>query len=193
MNKSTVRHLTRKKRQALSVQQQRLASQRLLLKLAQHPLFRNAKNIGFYIASDGEISPDQLLSLALKLGKHCYLPSVKEKGNMTFRLYQGKSKLVTNRYGISQPDITCQIIAAHQLDLVFVPLVAFDQRGNRLGMGGGYYDRYFAFKKRYSRLGPDLVGLAHRCQQVDGLVSDIWDIPMRCIATDERIQRVFKG
>lgn len=170
---------------------QRRAAQQVLIKLASHPLFQDAKNIGFYLSNDGEISPDLLLALASTLNKNGFLPSVNKKGEMDFRLYEGKTKLVANRYGIMQPHVTCRAIAAKQLDLVLVPLVAFDARGNRLGMGGGYYDRFFAFKKKYKALGPNLIGLAHQCQQVENLTSDIWDIPMAYVATDKKVQRIY--
>src|SRR5690606_40461575 len=65
-----------------------------------------------------------------------------------------------------------------------LPLVAFDARGNRLGMGGGFYDRTFARAPRARTLRPRLVGLAHHFQQVASLPAEPWDIPLDAIATD---------
>jgi 5-formyltetrahydrofolate cyclo-ligase len=88
-----------------------------------------------------------------------------------------------NRYGIYEPKLeqlhTC---ALNKLDIIFTPLVAFDQEGNRIGMGGGYYDRMLApwFKEKR---GPYPIGLAHDCQKVSKLPVEEWDVPLPEIIT----------
>lgn len=69
----------------------------------------------------------------------------------------------------------------------FLPLVAFDAKGRRLGMGGGFYDRAFAFKNKYKRLGPMLIGLAHSIQEVESLDVEHWDIPLDAIVTEKKV------
>jgi 5-formyltetrahydrofolate cyclo-ligase len=74
------------------------------------------------------------------------------------------------------------------LDLVLTPLVAFDAQGHRLGMGGGFYDRSFAYLLRHSRwLRPRLIGLAYDFQRQTRLPHQPWDVPLHAIATDHRL------
>ncbi len=68
-----------------------------------------------------------------------------------------------------------------------MPLVAFDRHGNRLGMGGGFYDRAFAFKRNHPYIRPMLIGLAHGVQEEGILEAAPWDIPLRAVATDKEI------
>jgi len=94
-----------------------------------------------------------------------------------------------NKYGIEEP---CAIrnprVPAWGLDLVLLPLVAFDPYGGRLGMGGGYYDRTFAYKQRlYGMNGPKLLGLAHELQKTERLELASWDIPLAGVASDRHL------
>jgi len=168
--------------------EQRDASRRLILKLSKNTFFKRSKHCAFYLPNDGEISSLPLLAVAQKRKKACYLPKLLGD-RMQFRHYQPPQKLVVNRYGIPEPDESCVAISPEKLDIVFVPLVAFDSTGNRLGMGGGYYDRAFAFKNRYPGKAPVLVGLAHECQQSTELTINHWDIKLDFIATDKKVIR----
>ena len=187
LNKSFLRKVIRTKRKSLSITEQHLASQRIFRYVATHCSYKSAKDLGFYIANDGEISADLLMKLALKLNKNVYLPRLTAVDSMEFRRFQNQGELVLNRFGILEPGHKQTKIEQHLLDIVFVPLVAFDSGGNRLGMGGGYYDRTFAFKQKYPKRGPRLIGLAHECQRVDDIASERWDIKMDFIVTDKGI------
>lgn len=97
--------------------------------------------------------------------------------------------LVNNRYGILEPS-TKYIKPTAQLDIILMPLVGFDRLGNRLGMGGGYYDRALAFKRRQAwRKKPLLIGLAFDGQEIQQLAAQPWDIPMDAVATPTRFIR----
>ena len=101
--------------------------------------------------------------------------------------------LLKNSYGIPEP-LSKGNRPACNLDIVLMPLVAFDKQGNRLGMGGGYYDKTFAFKRQTLwRKKPILVGLSHHFQQVDELNNDNWDIPLTAIVTNQKIWHIKKG
>ena len=141
-----------------------------------------------YCAADGEISLDSLFRLANKHRKKCYFPVLTPQ-NMTFRQQKAAHKFyIQNQFGIREPNARAASIDAQQLDLVLLPLVGFDQFGNRLGMGGGYYDKTFSFcRKRFA--GPLLVGVAHHCQKVAQLRPDAWDITLDLIVTDKEIIR----
>ena len=190
VNRHTIRQQMRQFRRALSPRQQHQAGLNLKKNLAKQPLFIRSQRIAFYLANDGEINPSPLLDLALSLGKECYLPVLAPGANRAiwFIRYNRNTPMQRNRYGIAEPKINLsQRLKAPQLDLVLMPLVAFDKEGGRLGMGGGYYDRCFAFKQRSKQHNPYLLGLAHNGQQSADLPLENWDIPLACIATDKQL------
>lgn len=190
-DRSTLRRQLRAARRALSPLEQHQASQRLWRQLAQHPLFRRARHIAFYLANDGEIDPVILLEQAQRLGKHCYLPVITgwPADRMHFQRLVSGQRWITNRFGIREPLIDSGLqVRPWRLDLVLMPLVGFDAAGNRLGMGGGFYDRTFAYRRRRQCwTGPRLLGLAHHCQKVAQLPAASWDIPLDGIVSDQQI------
>lgn len=186
--RSQLRQQLRQARKALSPREQRQASRQLFRQLAQQPIFRRSRHIAFYLANDAEIDPAPLLRHAQRLGKHCYLPVVNgwPHGFMRFqRLYPGQ-RWKTNRFGIREPrPQRSRQVPVWRLNLVLMPLVGFDQHGNRLGMGGGFYDRALAYRQRRQQWpGPCLLGMAHRCQKVAQLPAASWDIPLDGIVSD---------
>ncbi|WP_185267696.1 5-formyltetrahydrofolate cyclo-ligase [Halopseudomonas xiamenensis] len=189
--RSALRRQLRSARRALTPQQQHQASQRLLRQLAQHPLFRRSRHIAFYLANDGEIDPAALLRHAQRLGKHCYLPVITgwPANRMHFQRLLPNQRWVRNRFGIREPLLNRGLQARPwRLQLVLMPLVGFDRAGNRLGMGGGFYDRTFAFRqRRQGWAGPQLLGLAHECQRVEQLPTAAWDIPLDGIVSDQQV------
>ncbi|MEX1664594.1 5-formyltetrahydrofolate cyclo-ligase [Zhongshania arctica] len=194
--KSKLRLNLRARRQSLSREQQSIAASQLMRRLIQLPAFRSARHIAGYIASDGEISPATLLRHADLCAKHCYLPKISQaasSNSMAFYPYHHRQQLRPNRYGIGEPPgLHRQAQAANKLDIVLLPLTAFDKAGRRLGMGGGYYDRAFAFKRNTKARKPIMIGLAHHCQEVNSLPSDDWDIPLDFIVTDRQVMKVKK-
>jgi 5-formyltetrahydrofolate cyclo-ligase len=158
-------------------------------------LFLYSKRIAFYVASDGELDPAQLLDAALNMAKQCYLPALKPDFHrpgcnaLLFSQIGEGSHIVLNKFGIPEPDIRRQSwITCQSLDLILVPLVAFDPEGNRLGMGKGYYDRSLNFissKNCWHR--PRLLGLAHECQRSETLVINPWDVPLDGVITDKML------
>lgn len=187
--RKALRKELRSARRALTPAQQHRASRQLFRQLAQHPLFIRSRHIAFYLANDGEIDPVLLFRHARRLGKICYLPVVSgwPGTSMKFQRVHRQQRWIRNRFGIAEP----QAKGNHQtapwrLHLVLMPLVGFDAHGNRLGMGGGFYDRTFAYRRRRRQwLTPRLLGLAHDCQKVEALPVASWDIPLDGIATDE--------
>lgn len=190
-NRSILRRQLRAARRSLSPLQQRQASQQLWRQLAQHPLFRRSRHIAFYLANDGEIDPSILMAHARRLGKQCYLPVITgwPADRMHFQRLVPGQRWVINRFGIREPLIDPGRQARPwRLDLILMPLVGFDEAGNRLGMGGGFYDRTFAFRRRRQHwTGPHLLGLAHHCQKVAQLPTASWDIPLDGIVSDQQI------
>ena len=185
----TRQQLRAKRRGLTSDQQQRCADQ-LAAIISKEDFFLRAKRIGIYLANDGEIDPSILTDIALKAGKSCFLPILHplQINRLYFGQYDRQTELQPNRFGIPEPRLErAKVAPAWSLDIIFMPLVAFDRQGHRMGMGGGFYDRTLAFMNQSKRLKPKLVGLAHGCQEVTSLSQQSWDIPLHLIATDHEI------
>lgn len=179
----------RRARRALSPLQQKRAAKSLLNQLLQLPTFTQAQHIAVYLAADGEIDTQYVIEKCWQLGKTIYLPILHpvRHNRLWFARYKQDSAMIKNCYGISEPDPHRNARRqAWALDLVLLPLVAFDSQGGRMGMGGGYYDRTFAFTaQRQGKLSPKLIGLAHEIQKVDQLPVESWDIPLAGIVTNQ--------
>ncbi|MDT8453299.1 MAG: 5-formyltetrahydrofolate cyclo-ligase, partial [Gammaproteobacteria bacterium] len=152
----------REQRRTLSPEQQRRHAERVSAQLVTRPAFTNAEHIAAYLANDGEINPAEIIEQAWRLDKKVYLPVLSEPGNrLLFAPFEPNSSMCCNQFGIDEPDCPPEHrLKAEQMDLILLPLVAFDTRGNRLGMGGGFYDRSLAdIRQHDSRT--QLFGLAH--------------------------------
>lgn len=192
--RSHLRTKLRQARRSLSPRQQALASRKLARILKRHPLFLRSSDIAVYIANDGEIDPAELITIARAMGKKIYLPVLHplRKRQMWFARYDKGAALHNNYFGIPEPRPGSRKRPPYSLDLVIMPLVGFDAKGNRLGMGGGFYDRAFAFRQRKASTQtcshrPALAGVAHHCQQVDNLAGESWDIPLDIVVTDKAV------
>jgi 5-formyltetrahydrofolate cyclo-ligase len=182
------RRQLRARRRALTEHERSRRSQALSRCVTRQGLFRNARRVAAYLPQDGEVDTTPLLELCWTLGKALYLPVLVPflENRLWFARCRRDTRLVRNRFGIPDPErVHAERIAAHALDVVLAPLVGFDCRGNRLGMGGGYYDRSFAFLlTRVCWQKPRLVGLAFDFQQLASLPARPWDVPLTAVATD---------
>lgn len=179
-------------RRSLSPGEQAQASATLALNLLKHPDLRRARHIAIYLPNDGEIDPHPFMAMARRRGVHFYLPVLHpiHSGKLVFSPYYDGVELTANRFGIPEPAFSKGLKRpAWALDAVLFPLVGFDVNGGRLGMGGGFYDRTFAFSRLRPRLAPKLIGLAHDCQKVRELPIEPWDVPLHSVATDRQIYR----
>ncbi|MFL2841022.1 MAG: 5-formyltetrahydrofolate cyclo-ligase, partial [Pseudohongiellaceae bacterium] len=181
-------------RRSLNSKQQSQAAENLLARILVEDIFNSALNITFYQAFDGEINPSLAMQAAFKQAKRCFLPVISQtKETLTFVEYKSGASLSKNSFGILEPKLYPNDgFAEEHMDLIFIPLVAFDQNGTRLGIGKGYYDKKLAFKLENSdeksltsREKPKLIGLAHECQRVEELERAEWDVPMDKIITDQ--------
>lgn len=184
--KSALRKELRKRRRSLSAAQQRLASRQLYRRLVTSALFRFSKRVAFTMAADGEIDPRLLLAEAQRRGKDCYLPVLNPVGapRLRFKRWRRGDALHENFYGIAEPR-KGRYCPPRALSLVLLPLVGFDASCNRIGMGKGYYDRTFAFRRRQTSPRPVMLGLAHECQRVEKLQAESWDLPLDGVVTDQ--------
>jgi len=188
-DRTSLRKELRARRNLLNPSQQEAAAAWALRHVMKLPKFVRAQHVALYLPADGELSPQPIAEQLWNMGKHCYLPVLHPslERQLWFVEYTPNSVLKPNRYGIPEPDHRQAIrIAANLLDIVLLPLVGFDRQGGRLGMGGGFYDRTFAFHKG-KRNKPYLLGMAHACQEVEALELADWDIPLFGIVTDKEL------
>ncbi len=191
MNNNAIRKKIREQRRLLPHEQRLEASIAISDVITNSPLFMRAKHIALYLSNDGEIDISPVFQTAWQRGKHCYLPVLNPYGKkLSFALYTPDSVMRNNRYGIPEPVVNKRaLLTPQQLNLVLTPLVAFDHAGNRIGMGGGYYDRSFAFLRRQQNYKqPRLCGTGFDFQQVEGIKKQDWDVPLFGVFTD----RAFK-
>jgi 5-formyltetrahydrofolate cyclo-ligase len=137
------------------------------------------------------MDPRPLMDYLCSMGKTLYLPVLVNfsERKLWFSAYTPGDPLVRNRFGIPEPKrVHDRRIRTVALDLVLLPLVAFDTMGHRLGMGGGYYDHSFEFiNLRVHWRKPRLVGLAYEFQRVPLIEPEPWDIPLDAIATEQGV------
>ena len=147
-------------------------------------LASNSKRIGLYYALPNE-APTQPLAHALwKIGRQVYLPRIHNDRHLHFSLWEQDTALESGKLGIPSPTSTNTEIGAGDLDLIFIPLLGFDQSGHRLGMGGGYYDTTL------SRIAqPTKIGVAFDCQEVEHIPVEEHDIRLDLLITESRVLR----
>ena len=154
----------------------------------------NSQHIGCYLPVSGEVDTALFLREMAGAGKTCYLPRLNDDAAlcMVFAEYKMGDPLVKNRFGILEPLPEAGVINACDLDIVFTPLVVFDKRGYRLGMGQGYYDRVFAFLQQTPRaVKPVLIGLAYAFQEVELVEVFPWEVGVNAGVTEERVREFF--
>ncbi len=197
MNRNQLRKEMREQRRAVTPAEHLWAAYRLRANLKSVTAFRGAKRVGLYLQSDGEIDPALAMKWAWSVGKICYLPILSHWDDrpMSFGEVWPNTKFAPNKFGIPEPLSTRkELIKACKIDCLLMPLVAYDEQANRLGMGGGYYDRTLAFSLRhpyYRR--PKLIGLAHHFQKVEQLPFASWDVPIDGIVTDLEVRRFIRN
>lgn len=188
IDKKKLRATLRKQRRALSHLEQKNASENLLIQFNQSKLLLKHRHIALYLGNDGELNPEILIKKLWTQKKHVYLPVLHPfyQNTLCFCLIKPTSKFIKNRFGILEPDFKySRSIPKSFLSLVLMPLVAFDKTGNRMGMGGGFYDRSFAYKLKYKHRKPRLIGIAHAFQEQTGLPLENWDVPLEGVLTDK--------
>ncbi|MGQ7246271.1 5-formyltetrahydrofolate cyclo-ligase [Halomonas sp. V046] len=199
LSRTELRRLLRDRRRALTVPQQHAASQALCRRLKGLPEVLRSRRVALYLPNDGEIDATPLIRWLKRRGADTYLPVLRPLTNnaLWFVRYDAGTPMVTNRFGIAEPDTRhgahrARRLPAWALDLILLPLVGFDEQGQRIGMGGGFYDRTLAFAHpRQGNPGPRprLFGLAHDAQGVPRLPTAHWDVPLDAIVSDKRVVR----
>ena len=186
-NHDELRQRNRQLRAGLSESQLAMAGTALTERILDLEEYRTAQRIAAYHAVNGEISLDGVIDHALDDGKLVYLPNLDQK-TLRFSPYMNGQKMRINKFRLPEPDVDeSEMLSPQELDLVLTPLVVFDSDCNRIGMGGGFYDRSFAFRKNPAVHLPRLIGVAHELQSVDRIVPEEWDVRLDMIVTDQAI------
>jgi 5-formyltetrahydrofolate cyclo-ligase len=181
--RNELRRYFRSRRQALSAEGQRNNSLNVARALLNTQLMLRCHRIGGYWANDGEVDLQPLLTELAYRHKQLALPVVARGARMSFFDYQADAPMTLNQYHIPEPGQGARFINGRSLNLILVPLVAFDEFGIRLGMGAGFYDRYLGALP--SSLRPKIIGVAHEVQRSpDPLPFKDWDVPMEGVVTE---------
>ncbi|MCB1722769.1 MAG: 5-formyltetrahydrofolate cyclo-ligase [Gammaproteobacteria bacterium] len=192
-DQQALRRRLKQLRRSLPTRQAIQAQNRVLHRLQRHTWFRRAQRVAGYVGSNGEIDPMPLLARVAGRNKRVYLPVLHpfREGRLWFCEWRPGDHLHPNRFGIAEPTRRgAHMRPARALDLVIVPMLGFDEACNRLGMGGGYYDRTFAFRLRPQRTRrPLLLGVAYEFQRVERLDPQRWDVALDAIVTERRLYR----
>lgn len=188
MDTAKTRKLLRSQRRELSAKQQGIMADQIAANLCSQSFFLRAKRVGIYLANEGEVNPSIIYDICQKSGKQLFLPVIHpfKQNRLHFAKIKPDSRVTNNRFGILEPCIKGATLSPPwSLDLILMPLVGFDRRGNRLGMGGGFYDRTFAFTANKPSPAPQLIGLAYSFQELKAIKPQPWDIPVSGIVTEK--------
>lgn len=198
-DRQSLRMTIRQRRATLDPSWCAVSSTQICQHLADTWLYRRAQRIAFYFSQGNEVSLELLMHHAWSSGKQVFLPilGLRFHGQLWFVPCQADTPLYKNRFGIAEP-----VHATHErrtplrsLDLILMPLVAYDRHGNRLGMGGGFYDKTLAAlqagKKTWSR--PKRIGIAYNMQGVDSIPGEHWDVPLDAVVTESGIKWFNRG
>ncbi|WP_214001018.1 5-formyltetrahydrofolate cyclo-ligase [Arsukibacterium sp.] len=183
-SRQALRQHVRRLRQQLSAAEQTAAATELARHISGNDWLQAKQHFALYLANDAELNTEPLIKALWQAGKNVYLPVLHpfSPGYLLFLHYDSRTELQPNRFGILEPRLNCaRVMPVAALDIIFTPLVAFDATGNRLGMGGGFYDRTLSQLPADSSC--QVIGLAHNCQQVAAVPVAAWDIPLQQLIT----------
>jgi len=183
-SKKQAREISKSRRNKLSDYKKKKASIAISKAIINLDDFNYASNVGCYMSSYGEVDTWPIVNEIWKRGKNLFLPKIRTNSKMDFAKTTSNEKFLNNQYGIKEP-ISNNFTDSKFLDLVIVPLVAFDNKGNRIGMGGGYYDREFNYLKKEKKPSkPLLIGVAFDCQKFEKIQQDSWDVSLSNVFTE---------
>jgi 5-formyltetrahydrofolate cyclo-ligase len=179
--RASLRKKFKQRRSNLTTAARASASLQIAARLADYVALQHAVTVAAFVATPTEVDLAPWIHQHLQTGGGVVLPRVGDHGSMEFYRYTAATPLEDNRFGIGEPPASSPHVEPRDIDAVLAPLVAFDSLGHRLGMGGGYYDRYLP---RLGR-GTPLIGVAFACQQTDApLPREAWDVPLHAVVTE---------
>ncbi|MCH9694367.1 MAG: 5-formyltetrahydrofolate cyclo-ligase [Gammaproteobacteria bacterium] len=171
-------------RRAMTARQRETESSAICARVIHSREFISAQLIACYLPTPDEVDTREIIDRSWRMNKRVFVPVVRDNAQMLFREILPDTSMRKNKFAIWEPE-SGNFVSPRALDIVITPTVAFDQHRNRIGMGGGYYDRCFAFlRHRKHWLKPKLFGIAYACQEIENISPNPWDI---------RLYRVISG
>jgi len=187
-----LRRWLRAQRRAITGPARRDVARRVARRIDAARWLRPGRSIGLYLAMPDELDTTPLLALARARGCRIAVPRITSVRHSRMRFEELTGPLRRGAFGITEPDRGAPR-PARALDVVFMPLVGFDHAGNRIGMGRGFYDRFFAHRARMQRWRrPLLVGIAYDEQCVPRLHSAAHDVPLDALVTQSSVLRFHR-
>lgn len=191
INKNSIRKHIKQAVLNLTTDQKTTAAQGLtdLTLFWEKTNIRNWNNFACYWTTKCEIHTIGLINNLLTKNKNCYLPYINNTNTtLSFLQYDLNTKLIKNQFDILEPEFDInKTINIKNIELIFMPIVAFDSLGHRIGSGGGWYDRTLAEHKNSNSNYPILIGLAYSIQQIENFTPDDWDVDLDIIITEQKI------
>lgn len=191
-DRDRLRRDMRARRRRLTADEQARAARGVARIVEQRRLLKPGQRVAFYLAYDGEADLSRVMASARRRGCRLYLPAIVSfrSRRMVFRRFEPAAGLRPNRYGILEPT-SRESVDPRFLDIVFAPLVAFDEHGARLGSGAGFYDRAL----RRLRAGrtwrrPRIIGAGYEFQRASAIRAAAWDVPLDAVVTETRFRTI---
>lgn len=182
-SKSELRTRMKQKRLKTAAKIRATASTQICQRISALEIYQSAKQIALYQAIHGEIDLSGLWHNATKEQKKCFFPTLNENKTLAFLPADPTTPFKNNAFNIPEPDVDKALaVPIEKLDLILIPLVAFDFKCTRLGMGEGYYDR--TLENKYH---PMIIGVAYQFQLVNHIEPEHWDIPLDGVVTQRAI------
>ncbi len=190
-SRNKLRRELRQRRRAVTTSYKYFAANRIKQLLARSGWLHRGQRIAVYLATDEEINLQPLINLAWQRGCKVFIPQIvnMQRSQMIFCPFKPGSLLIKHRWGMQQLIVRSSPVAVRMLDVVLVPTVGFDDAGHRLGMGGGFYDRYFAAMSRLQHHKPILIGVAYSFQKISAIEVQAHDIQMDAMLTEHALIR----
>lgn len=179
-------------RSSLTPADQTRAARDLVQQVMDQPEVQSATTLAAYFSFGTELNTEPLLQALLDANKRVCLPVLHPftPGHLLMLHYDQNTTLVANRFGIPEPALRCpDVVPFAHIDCLLTPLVGFDASGNRMGMGGGFYDRTLASWQQGSYPNLSVFGLGHDCQYTEALPVQPWDVPLPAVITPSRCWR----
>jgi len=186
ISKMELRRILLTRRHQISAVERQAAAAKAAALLLNTDIFKQSQHIACYYPFNNEFDCLPIITAIWQANKNCYLPIISsdDSAGLAFVCYQQNTLLQPNRFHIPEP-ASEDFFTAEKLDLVLLPLVGFDARGNRLGMGAGYYDRTFKTSKNIRQC--FLLGLAYEAQEIFSIPHDEWDVSLNGVLTEKRM------
>ena len=171
-------------RREMSAEDRAKSSALICKRVINSGIFFSSHTIACYLPMEDEVDTRAIIERAWRANKRIFVPVLRKNGKMFFREMNPDTVLEKNHYDVWEP-MSGDFISARKLDVAIAPTVAFDSANNRIGMGGGYFDRCFAYlRHRAYWLRPKLIGVAFDCQKVEKISPNPWDIRLYRVFSD---------